>query len=96
MTLLGGDLGDGERRWSRPAPTSRPIGRLLQAEGNLAGTRVHMERAVTMSAAALGPEHFSMGLLRADLASLLQAQGDLTGARIQLDRCGSAPRFETA
>ena len=54
---------------------------LLQAQGDLAGARPLLERALAIREKVLGPEHPDTAASLHNLALLLHAQGDFVGAR---------------
>ncbi len=62
------------------------LGSVLGAEGDLAGARAHLERAVRVAEAAFGPDHPDVGTCLNNLGSVLQDQGDLAGARSRYER----------
>ncbi len=62
------------------------LGSVLGAEGDLAGARAHLERAVQVAEAAFGPDHADVGTCLNNLGSVLQDQGDLAGARANYER----------
>ena len=62
------------------------LGYLLQAQGDLAGTRPHYERALAIREKALGPDHPDTARSLNNLGYLSQAQGDLAGARPYYER----------
>ncbi len=60
---------------------------VLQAQGDLAGARQRLERALQISAKVFGTEeHPEVAASLHSLAGVLQAQGDLAGARQRLER----------
>ncbi len=60
---------------------------VLQDQGDLAGARRHLERALEIDAQVLGTElHPSVAASLHALAGVLKAQGDLAGARRHLER----------
>jgi len=59
---------------------------VLQDLGDLAGARTQFEQALRIGAAALGPDHPTVGIRRNNLGRVLQALGDLAGARTQFER----------
>jgi tetratricopeptide (TPR) repeat protein len=60
---------------------------VLQAQGDLAGAREHLERSLRIHAKVFGTEeHPSVAASLHSLAGVLQAQGDLAGAREHLER----------
>ena len=62
------------------------LGSALAATGDLAGARVHYERALQLAEAGVGAEASPWGEIQADLASVLHGLGDNEGAlRAALD-----------
>jgi len=60
---------------------------VLQAQGDLAGARRHLERSLEIQAAVFGTEeHPSVAASLHELAGVLKAQGDLAEARRHLER----------
>lgn len=62
------------------------LGSLLGAQGDLAGARQHLERAVLVAEAAFGPDNPDVGTCLNNLGSVMQDQGDLAGARVSYER----------
>jgi Tfp pilus assembly protein PilF len=62
------------------------LGYLLYAQGDLAGARPYLERALAIYEQALGPTHRDTATSLNNLGYLLQAQGDLAGARPYYER----------
>jgi Flp pilus assembly protein TadD len=62
------------------------LGSLLQDQGDLAGARLHYERALAIREKTLGPDHPAIASSLNNLASLLRAQGDFAGARPLFER----------
>jgi tetratricopeptide (TPR) repeat protein len=59
---------------------------MLQNLGDLPGAREQLERALTITEAALGPDHPDVATRRNNLGGVLHALGDLPGAREQYER----------
>jgi len=62
------------------------LGSVLGAQGDLAGARAHLERAVLVAETTFGPNHADVGTCLNNLGSVLQDQGDLDGARSNYER----------
>jgi Tetratricopeptide repeat len=59
---------------------------VLHDQGDLAGARAALERAVAITQAALSPDHLWVGFALANLGIVLCEQGDLAEGRAQLER----------
>ena len=66
--------------------TRRPRVCDLRAQGDPAGARSCLERALAIQEQVLGPEHPKTAKSLSDLGALLQVQGDLAGVRSCLER----------
>jgi tetratricopeptide (TPR) repeat protein len=63
------------------------LARALQVQGDLAGARRHLERALSMKRKVFATDdHASIAITMGMLGSVLAAQGDVEGARIYLER----------
>jgi tetratricopeptide (TPR) repeat protein len=68
------------------ATSLNDLGRLLSDQGDFAGARPLLERALAIREKALGSEHLDTATSLNDLAFLLQAQGESSGARPLYER----------
>ena len=59
---------------------------MLQAQGDLAGARAAVERALAIDEKSFGPDHPSVALDVNNLGNVLQAEEDLAGARAAYER----------
>jgi tetratricopeptide (TPR) repeat protein len=59
---------------------------LLEAQGDLAGTKPYYERALAIRKQVLGPQHPDTAFSLTNLGALLEAQGDLAGAKPYYER----------
>lgn len=86
VSLTGGDRHgrSGDNGSDEVVALIAPLNNLasvLSAEGDLSGARTHLERAVEVAEAALGPDHPDVGTSLNNLGSVLQDLGDLAGAK---------------
>ena len=83
--------------WRKTDPAAEPSYSFLRraeldlhgrqnGQGDFAGARPLIERAVAIREKVLGPEHPDTAVSLSNLAILLQAQGDLAGARPLYER----------
>jgi tetratricopeptide (TPR) repeat protein len=69
------------------AASLHALGRVLQAQGDLGGARLALERSLAIKAKVLGTEeHPAVAASLHALGGVLQAQGDPGGARLALER----------
>jgi predicted negative regulator of RcsB-dependent stress response len=68
------------------ARTMDSLGRVLYDQGDLAGARAHLERALAIAEATVGSEHHWVAGTLDILGQVLRDQGDLAGARACLQR----------
>ncbi len=59
---------------------------MLQALGDLAEAKEHLERALSINEAAYGPNHPKVAIRLNNLGLLLKHLGDLEGARAHYER----------
>jgi tetratricopeptide (TPR) repeat protein len=59
---------------------------VLRAEGDLAGARAAVERALRIDEQSFGPDHPDVAIRVNNLGMVLQDQGDLAGARAAFER----------
>ena len=62
------------------------LGGLLEAQGELTGSRPYLERALAIREQVLGPVHPDTASSLNNLGGLLRAQGELAGAKLYLER----------
>ncbi|HHN94144.1 MAG TPA: tetratricopeptide repeat protein, partial [Anaerolineae bacterium] len=62
------------------------LGRVLWAQGDLAGARAAFEQALKIDEAVYGPEHPNVAIQVNNLGSVLRDLGDLAGARAAFER----------
>jgi tetratricopeptide (TPR) repeat protein len=62
------------------------LGRLLHAQGDLAGAQTHLERALVIFETAVGPDHPWVGGTLHSLGRVLRDQGDVAGGDACLER----------
>ncbi len=71
---------------TQAATLHNELGFLLRAQGDLAGARYYLERAMAICEQVRGPTHPDTARSLNNLGQLLGAQGDLAGARPYLER----------
>ena len=62
------------------------LGLVLADLGDLAGARTHLEQALEIGQATLGPDHPDMAAWHSNLGLVLRELGDLAGARTHHER----------